>query len=69
MGLGQGLTNQNRHKGRGHVRIRSDTGLSARLQASQLTLLLSSTTILSCLLSISNPSTLGGISGLMGVDI
>ena len=67
MGQGPGLSNRVWHKGRGRESIRSDAGLSARLQAFQLTSLSSSTTLLSCLLSVSSPSTLVGISGLVGV--
>ena len=63
----EGWFNRVWHKGRGHESIRSDTGLSARLQAFQLTSLSSSTTLLSCLLSISSPSILEGINGLVGV--
>ena len=67
MGQGRGLTNRVWHKGRGHESIRSDTGLSARLQAFQLTSLSSSTTLLLCQLSVFSPSTSEGISGLVGV--
>ena len=44
-------------------------GLSARLQAFQLTLLSSSITLPTCQLSVSNPSTSEGISGLVGAVV
>ena len=69
MGQGRGLTNRVRHKGRGRESIRSDAGLSARLQAFQLTSLSSSTTLPTCQLSVFSPSTLEGISGLVGVVV
>ena len=69
VGQGRGLTNQVWHKGRGHESIRSDVGLSARLQAFQLTLLSSSTTLPTCQLSVSSPPTSEGTSGLVGVVV
>ena len=69
MGQGRGLTNRVWHKGRGRESIRSDAGLSARLQAFQLTSLSSSTTLPTCQLSISSPPTSEGTSGLVGVVV